>query len=194
MGPFKGGRPFKFTDPTELRREIQNYFDACDPHQEQRVVEAGVNQRGETIFTTREVMTAQKPYTTSGLARALGTSRQTLLDYQNPEHYTEEIPDEARQALADTVGDAKRRVEEYAEAQLFEGNANGAKFNLTNNHGWVERSIVENPGGLFGQANTLKIEMVQNPTVEPPANDEGADAGEDNPAQPDPDSGIPATE
>jgi len=32
-----------------------------------------VNQRGETIFTRREVMTPQRPYTTSGLARALGT-------------------------------------------------------------------------------------------------------------------------
>ena len=66
----------------KLRREIQNYFDACDPHQEQRVVEAGVNQRGETIFTSLELMTPQKPYTTGGLGSGAGTSRQTLLDYQ----------------------------------------------------------------------------------------------------------------
>jgi hypothetical protein len=26
LGPYKGGRPFKFTDPAELRRLIQNHF------------------------------------------------------------------------------------------------------------------------------------------------------------------------
>jgi hypothetical protein len=197
LGPYKGGRPFKFTDPTELRRLIQNYFDACDPHIETRVIEGGTNQRGETIWYKREIMTPQKPYTTSGLARALGTTRQTLLEYQQVDHYTEEVPEDVRQELIDAIGDAKRRVEEFAESQLFEGNANGAKFNLTNNHGWVERSIVENPGGLFGQANTLKIEMVQGPTIadaEPAAKDEGTDAREDNQAQPDSDSGVPAAE
>jgi DNA-packaging protein gp3 len=196
LGPFKGGRPFKFTDPAELRRLIQNYFDFCDPHIETRVVDGGTNQRGETIWHKREVMTPQKSYTTSGLARALGTTRQTLLEYQQVDHYTDEISDEVRQELIDAIGDAKRRVEEFAESQLFEGNANGAKFNLTNNHGWVERSIVENPGGLFGQANTLKIEMVQSPTIEPEplANNEGTDVGEDDQAQPDSDSGVPAPE
>ncbi len=41
----------------------------------------------------------------------------------------------------DSLGQAKRRTEEYAESRLFEGNANGAKFNLTNNHGWVEKTV-----------------------------------------------------
>ena len=41
----------------------------------------------------------------------------------------------------DSLGQAKRRTEEYAESQLFEGNANGAKFNLTNNHGCVEKTV-----------------------------------------------------
>ena len=50
----------------------------------------------------------------------------------------------------DSLGQAKRRTEEYAESQLFEGNANGAKFNLTNNHGWVEKTVQEHEGGFFG--------------------------------------------
>ena len=182
LGPFKGGRPFKFTDPAELRRLIQNYFDSCDPHQEKRVVEAGVNQHGETIFTTREIMTQQKPYTTSGLARALGSSRQTLLDYQNPEHYSDEIPADARQELSDAIGDAKRKVEEFAESQLFEGNANGAKFNLTNNHGWVEKTVQEHEGGFFGQGGRLEVEIV-NPEPTP---DEPTQAA----AEPDPEPGA----
>jgi hypothetical protein len=39
-----------------------------------------------------------------------------------------------------TISDTKRRGE--AESQLFEGKANGAKFNLTSNHGWVEKTMV----------------------------------------------------
>jgi hypothetical protein len=177
LGPFKGGRPFKFTDPTELRRLIQNYFDFCDPHIETRVIEGGTNQRGETIWYKRELMTPQKPYTTSGLARALGTTRQTLIEYQQSDHYTDEISEDVRQELIDAIGDAKRRVEEFAESQLFEGNANGAKFNLTNNHGWVEKTVQEHEGGFFGTGGRLEVEIV-NPE---PAPDEPAEAQ----AQPD---------
>jgi hypothetical protein len=149
---------------------IQNYFDWCDPHQEERLVESGVNQQGQTIFTKRVIMTPQKPYTTSGLARALGTSRQTLLEYQQTDHYTDEIPEDVRQELIDAIGDAKRRVEEYAESQLFEGNANGAKFNLTNNHCWVEKTVQEHEGGFFGAGGRLEVEIVNpEPTPDEPA-------------------------
>jgi DNA-packaging protein gp3 len=181
QGPFKGGRPFKFTDPTELRRLIQNYFDSCDPHIETRVIEGGTNQRGETIWNKREIMTPQKPYTTSGLARALSTTRRTLLEYEDPEHYTDEVPEDVRQELINTIGDAKRRVEEFAESQLFEGNANGAKFNLTNNHGWIEKTVQEHPGGFFGQGGRLEVEIVNpEPTPDEPAQAE---------AKPDPEPG-----
>jgi hypothetical protein len=170
LGPFKGGRPFKFTDPAELRRLIQNYFDFCDPHIESRVIEGGTNQRGETIWYKREIMTPQKPYTTSGLARALGTTRRTLLDYENADRHAEDIPEDIRQQLAHTIGDSKRRVEEYAESQLFEGNANGAKFNLTNNHGWVEKTVQEHEGGFFGAGGRLEVEIVNpEPTPDEPA-------------------------
>jgi hypothetical protein len=66
-----------------------------------------------------------------------------LLNYENPDHYSDEVPEDVRQELMSTISDAKRKVEEYAEAQLFEGNANGAKFNLTNNHGWAEKTVQE---------------------------------------------------
>jgi hypothetical protein len=196
-GPFKAGRPFKFTDPEKFRQAIRAYFDLCDPHIERRMVDKGVNQQGETIWQEREIMTHQRPYTLSGLARALDVDRSTLLNYQNPEHYSDEIPDEARQEIIGTLSLARARCEEYAEAQLFEGNANGAKFNLTNNYDkWTDRTVVDTPNGLFGNANTLKVEIVNNPTVDetpPAANDEGqADAGADDPAQPDAEPGVPA--
>lgn len=64
----KGGRPLKFKTVDELQVAIDSYFDACDPHLESRLVESGINERGETIFAQRKVMTEQKPYTVSGLA------------------------------------------------------------------------------------------------------------------------------
>ena len=171
MGPFKAGAPFKFTDVQSLQLAIQAYFDSCDPHVQRKVVDAGINQQGETIWAERAVMTPQKPYTMAGLARALGVSRQTLLNYTNPAHYSEEIPEDVRQQIMDSLGQAKRRAEEYAESQLFEGNANGAKFNLTNNHGWVEKTVQEHEGRFFGTGGRLEVEII-NPEPTPDATPE----------------------
>jgi hypothetical protein len=65
-------------------------------------------------------MTPQKACTTSGLGRALGVARNTLMNYENPKHYTNEVPEDVRPELMSTISDAKRRVEEFTESQLFE--------------------------------------------------------------------------
>lgn len=116
------GRPLKYESVKDLTQAIRSYFDSCDPHVEPRVVDGGINQKGETIWLKREVLTEQKPYTMSGLARGLGISRQTLLDYSE------------REEFMDSIADAKARCEEYAESQLFGPYSNGAKFNLVNNY------------------------------------------------------------
>jgi hypothetical protein len=181
-GPFKAGRPFKFTDPEKFRQAIRAYFDLCDPHIERRMVDKGVNQQGETIWQEREIMTQQRPYTLSGLARALEVDRGTLLNYQDPSHYSEEIPDDVRQEIISTLRLARSRCEEYAEGQLFEGNANGAKFNLTNNYDrWADKTVQEHEGGFFGAGGRLEVEIV-NPEPTP---DESAQAE----AKPDPEPG-----
>jgi hypothetical protein len=117
LGPYKGGRPFKFTDPAELRRP-QNHFDLCDPHIETPVNRGWHDPARETVWYAREIMTPQKACTTSGLGRALGVARNTLMNYENPKHYTDEVPEDVRQELMSTISDAKRRVEEFAESQL----------------------------------------------------------------------------
>lgn len=127
----KGGRPLKFKSVEELDQAVSAYFDMCDPHTEQRVVEAGVNERGDTIFNKRAVLTEQQPYTVSGLARALGISRQTLLDYSK------------RDEFLDTIEAARERCHEFAEKQLY-GRANsGAAFSLKNNWGWRDRQEID---------------------------------------------------
>lgn len=117
-----GGRPLKFETAADLDLAIQTYFDECDPHIINHMEATGFNERGQTMFAERKIMSDQKPYTMSGLARALGISRQGLLDYSK------------RDEFVDSVQAAKQRCEEYAESQLFGPYANGAKFNLINNH------------------------------------------------------------
>jgi DNA-binding XRE family transcriptional regulator len=123
-----GGRPLKFETVEQLEQAIRAYFDSCDPHTQRRVVDCGINEQGETIWREREIMTEQKPYTVSGLARALGISRQTLINYGE------------REQFFDTVEAAKDRCHEYAESQLYGKASSGAAFSLKNNWGWKDRS------------------------------------------------------
>lgn len=118
------GRPLKFKTPALLRQAVEDYFTYCD----NRTREVFVEKLGETI-----VISNPAPYTMVGLARALGLSRQSLLDYAERNEYF------------DTIKDARLRVEEFNENQLHEGrNAAGVIFNLKNNFGWVDKSEVDN--------------------------------------------------
>jgi len=130
-----GGRPLAYATVNELEQGIKNYFDDCDPHVEKRQVENGFNQRGDTIWMTREVMTEQKPYTMSGLARHMGIDRRTLLNYAKTEQY---FP---------TVETARERVHEFAESQLYSRNATGAQFSLKNNFDWKDRQEITGKDG-----------------------------------------------
>jgi len=135
-----GGRPLKFESVADLELAIDAYFNDCDPHIEQRVIDGGVNQKGETTWLKRAVMTEQKPYVIAGLAVALGVDRKTILNYSKKEQFFPSL-----QA-------AKDRCEAYAETQLFGPYSNGAKFNLTNNYrgkyqDWSDRQEVTGAEG-----------------------------------------------
>lgn len=127
----KGGRPLKFKTVEELQSAIDGYFAMQDPHQEERLVESGVNEKGETIFLRRRIMTEQKPYTVSGLARALGIHRETLINYGD------------RDEFSDSVRAAYERCHEYAESQLYSRYNSGAAFSLKNNWGWRDRQEID---------------------------------------------------
>lgn len=130
-----GGRPLKFDTVEKLDMVIQNYFAMCDPHATKALVETGHDALGNMLYDTRTVLTTQKPYTMSGLARALGIDRKTLLNYKNRDEY---FP---------TIKEALNRCEEYAESQLFGPFANGAKFSLNNNftgeyQPWADKQVL----------------------------------------------------
>lgn len=98
----KTGRPLKFKTPTELQAKIDAYFKACEKN--------------------------GKPSTISGLAYALGTNRQTLINYQD------------REEFFDAVTRAKERIEAFVEESLWMPKiATGVMFNLKNNFAWTDR-------------------------------------------------------
>lgn len=103
----------KYKNAEEMKLIIDEYFDMCN------------NNR--------------RPYTVSGLARHLGLTRKTLLEYRKK--YGGEY--------AVIIEDAKTRIEEFVEACLFKsGIATGTIFNLKNNFGWSDKQEVEHSGDI----------------------------------------------
>jgi hypothetical protein len=98
----KGGRPKKFKSVAELEKKIAAYFAECDAR--------------------------DRPYTVTGLALALDTTRKTLCDFEN---YPE---------FSNAIKRAKTRVEMFAEERLFSSNCTGAIFALKN-FGWRDKPV-----------------------------------------------------
>lgn len=107
------GKPLKFKTPEELQHRIDAYFaDKLEPK------------------FTPDGAVYYEPITITGLALALDTTRETLMDYQERDEYS------------DTVKRAKLMVENYAEKMLFIGkSATGPIFALKN-HGWRDQKDV----------------------------------------------------
>ena len=151
------GRPLKFKSVEALEMAIQLYFDEQDPHIQTHLEATGVSAKGETMFQERKVLTDQKPYTLTGLARALGVNRGTLLNYGKKEEFFS------------TIEAARARCAEYAETQLFGPYANGAKFALTNNYSapdaeWSDKKAVDHT--TKGQPMPLLAGTVELPSAE----------------------------
>lgn len=103
-------RPFgtrKYEDVEQLQSVIQEYFDFCDEN--------------------------DKPYTMSGLAFALGISRQTLINYSKDENYF------------DTIKNARQLVEMQLEENALANKTNSTFtiFNLKNNFNWKDKQEIE---------------------------------------------------
>lgn len=147
-----GGRPLKFKTAAELQKKVDAYFKDCDPHVEKvtEYVEArdkdgnlkkDKNGLNYLVRVTHNVKTQQVPYTITGLAHALGTTRETLLDYED------------RDEFSDTIKKAKLRCENFAEMQLFSNSPTGTIFNLKNNYGWRDKTELD------GNLNVKEVKL-----------------------------------
>ena len=150
------GRPLKFKTVQVLQEKIDAYFESCwedVPVMTARgtyLTRKNPETGGEELVTIRQQV---KPYTITGLAVALGTTRETLLDYEDRDEYS------------DTIKMAKARIEQYAEEQLFKAkNPAGAIFNLINNYKrWSNKqetkTELHTPGGFEVKINLIESEQ-----------------------------------
>lgn len=134
-----GGRPLLFKSVEELKEKIDAYFAQCDPHTEDILewVEArdskGQLKKDEhglnyLVEVHHKVKTPQIPYSVTGLALALKTNRETLINYEN------------RDEFFDTIKEAKSKIENFLELQLNSTSPTGTIFNLKNNYGWKDKN------------------------------------------------------
>lgn len=122
------GRPRLYDNPEDMQKDIQEYFDSCWQYKFNKDGEVVVDEYGNPILMQ------SKPYTMSGLARAIGMDRRTLLNY------------EKRDEFFPTIKEARKLIEEYAESRLYDSNGSrGAMFNLQNNFDdWRDKKEIDN--------------------------------------------------
>lgn len=154
------GRPLKFKTVDELREKIDEYFASCWTQK--------IDMFGNPLFvkdakgkkTDQPILVQFKPYTITGLAVFLDTSRETLLNY------------ESKGEFFDTIKKAKEKIYAYAEEFLYSGkNPTGAIFNLKNNWGWQDKTEVD---------HTSKGKRVVGFNYFQPEKPEDSDDGNDN--------------
>lgn len=140
------GRPLKFKSVKELQNAIDEYFKSLFEPAFDMWGNPVVNKKtGEQIFRKTSVATI------TGLAVALDTTRETLLDYEKKKHdgkdreLTEIELAENKQIVdfSDTIKKAKLRIYADTEQQLYRGKPTGAIFSLKNNYGWVDKTVTE---------------------------------------------------
>jgi hypothetical protein len=118
------GRPPKFSSVEQLDSLIESYFENCKQE--------------------------NKPYTITGLALWLDTTRETLIDYQENKGYE----------FSDAIKRAKLKCENWVEegALMNKVNPTSAIFNLKNNYGWKDKVEQElsNPDGNLKTITIIK--------------------------------------
>lgn len=138
------GRPLKFQTVKELKQAINDYFES--------LFEPRFDMWGNPVMnkkTGEQMMKKSKVATVTGLAVALGTTRETLLDYELGKHDGKDLTveqlaeNEQIEDFSDTIKEAKLRIYSDTEQQLYQGKAVGAIFSLKNNYGWKDKTEVE---------------------------------------------------
>lgn len=163
------GRPLKIATAEDLEIKINAYFADCDLEYDRRVFKhdeiitvegkkkqrlcasCGSPERSRGCLWISGERKEKRPYTVSGLALWLDTTRQTLLEYQGEVEGREKTD----RRFADAVTRAKQRIENFASEKLFDPNTptRGIMFSLSNNSdGWAEKREIRG----FNLADLIK--------------------------------------
>lgn len=162
----KVGRPLKFKTVEELEGKIDAYFDECDREEDTRtwqhedsftfddkelctnckadiIDKYGLLSRG-CVWYDGELKLKER-YSITGLALALDTTRQTLVNYENKDEFI------------DTIKKAKLRVENQYEIALQKQGRSGDIFALKN-FDWKDKSETDVTSG--GEAIEIVIKRL----------------------------------
>jgi hypothetical protein len=157
MANGKAGRPLKFKSVRALQKAINAYFESCFDYQHDafgnRLVEKDENGHPITDDDGNKayIMKQVKPFTITGLANALDTTRELLVRWEDGKYddQDEDLTDEQRNhneqiaTFSNTIKRAKQICYEYTEEALFNrGSATGAIFSLKNNWDWNKDTII----------------------------------------------------
>lgn len=181
------GRPLKFKSVKALKKAIDAFFADCDPHwiddevwDYPKGADGKPDYTKEMVCTKMKRLTQQQPYTVTGLALALDTTRDTLLDYESgnrdlqpgDEGYDPKVP-----LFSDTVKKAKLKCQAYTEQALFRNTqVAGSIFSLKNNFGWRDQQAVDLSSG--GKPIPLLGGLTKQGDGNVPSDDSTAETGE----------------
>ena len=114
------GRPPKFTSVKELQKKIDKYFEECE--------------------------TSGEPLTITGLALALDTTRETLMDYENNDEFSY------------TIKRAKLKIENaYEKRNIMRGN--GGDIFALKQFGWTDKQDID-IGNRENKAFEVNIKVI----------------------------------
>lgn len=136
------GRPPLYTSVVDLQKIIDKYFEWCDNRAVKRVDKEG----------NEYMITDPAPYTMSGLARRLGMSRETLVQYRDKTEFS------------DAIKEARNRVEEDIESRMNDKHTftPGLIFNAKNNFGWKDKTETDVTSGGKEISNTIVFSNFKN--------------------------------
>lgn len=151
----KMGRPLKFGSVAELQKKIAEYFIECEPvvkevtewvqaRDNKGILKKDIYGLNYLVEVTHKVKTDRVPYSITGLALALDTSRKVLLEYEDGLHDlkpTDEDYDSLQADFSNTIKKAKAKIEHDVQSRLDSNQVAGTIFNLKNNFGWIDRTI-----------------------------------------------------
>ena len=180
-----GHRPLKFKNVGELEAGIDKYFaslydyarDMWGNRLKDKDYKKPADGSDDNNPYAGWVMKKVKVATVTGLAIALGTTRETLLDYESGKYDDRDAnglpqdlsPDqllwnEQVATFSDTIKRAKQMILEDTEQQLYKpGRATGAIFSLKVNYEWQDKNITEltNPDGTLSPYAPLSTEELR---------------------------------
>jgi len=128
-----GGRPLKFQSIKEMQSKIDAYFDSCFE------IDADTGKKVQI-----------EPFTITGLALDLDTSRETLMEIET-QRSNYDIQ------FVDAIKRAKLKCHNYAEKELYRAKSpTGAIFALKN-YGWKDVQTIEQTGPNGGPLQIQSI-------------------------------------